>query len=149
MLTTAAFNLLLLVSCGFAAVRGGKPEQWAAAALLTAAGATLLINLPRSAHFRNVETEVLLVDLALLAALVVLALRANRFWPIWITALHASTVAVHLAKAANPELVWPVYATAAQASAVPIQLILLWAAMRHRRRRKRMGSDPPWSGSSA
>ncbi|HEX8639684.1 MAG TPA: hypothetical protein VF704_00865 [Allosphingosinicella sp.] len=148
MLLVAAFNALLLVTCGYAIWQGGKPEQWTAAALLTAAAATLLVHLPRSAHFRSLETEVLLVDLALLALLVAVALKANRYWPLWLSAIHAGTVAVHLAKLANPSLVWPVYAYAASASSIPMQLMLFWAAVRHRRRLARFGSDPPWTDFS-
>lgn len=149
MLIVAAFNLLLLITCGYAIWRGGKPERWTAAALLVAAAATLLIHLPRTAHFRDLETEVLLVDLALLALLVGIALRADRYWPLWTAAIHASAVAVHLAKLANPALVWPVYAFAASVSSIPIQIILMWATIRHRRRLKRFGSDSPWSDFSS
>lgn len=148
MLVVAAFNALLLVTCGYAIWRGGKPEQWTAAALLTAAAATLLVHLPRTAHFRDLETEVLLVDLTLLALLLGIALKANRYWPLWTTAIHASAVAVHLAKLANPALVWPVYAFAASVSSIPIQLILFWATVRHRQRLKRFGIDAPWSDFS-
>ena len=116
-------------------------------ALLLAAAATLLIHLPRTVHFRSLEIEVLLVDAALLAALAAVAMRANRYWPLWVTAIHASALAVHAAKIANPSLVWPVYSFAESVSAIPIQIILLWATIRHRRRLKRFGSDPSWRGS--
>lgn len=148
MLVVVAFFLLLFGTCGYAIARGGRPEQLAGCALLLAATTTLLINLPRTVYFRDLETEVLLVDAALLAALVAIAMRANRFWPLWMTAMHAGTLAVHLAKAANPSLVWPVYSFAASASSIPIQILLLWGTMRHRRRLRLFGSDPPWNGSS-
>jgi hypothetical protein len=143
-----AFNLLLLATCGFAIWRGGPPERWAGIALLLAAASTILIHLPRTAHFRSLEVELLIVDAALLAALSVIAIRSNRYWPLWITAIHATAVAVHLVKAANPSIVWPVYATAASVSSIPIQLILAWGTWRHLRRIKRHGSDPPWRRSS-
>jgi hypothetical protein len=147
-LVVVAFFLLLFGTCGYAIARGGRPEQLAGCALLLAATTTLLINLPRTVYFRNLETEVLLVDAALLAALVALALRANRYWPIWVTAMHAGTLAVHLAKFANPSLDWPLYSFAASVSSIPIQLILLWATIRHRRRLRQFGMDPPWNESS-
>lgn len=149
MLIVVAFNILLLITCGYAIWKGGRPEQWAGAGLLVAAAATLLVHLPRTAHFRDIETEVLLVDLALLALLVGLALKANRYWPLWVSAIHASAVAVHLAKLANPALVWPVYAFAASVSSIPVQIILLWATIRHRKRLARFGSDAPWSDFSS
>ena len=148
MLVVAAFVLLLFGTCGYAIARGGRPEQLAGCALLLAATTTLLINLPRTVYFRTLETEVLLVDAALLAALVAIALRANRYWPLWVSAMHASALAVHFAKLANPSLVWPLYSFAASASSIPIQIILLWATIRHQRRRRQFGSDPPWRGYS-
>ena len=148
MIVVVAFNLLLLVTSGYAIWKGGKPEQWAGAALLTAAALTLLTNLLNEVGpFHNMEPVVMLVDIGLLAALVALALKANRYWPIWITAIHASAVAIHFAKLANPALVWPLYAFAASVSSVPIQIILLWATIRHQRRMKLYGIDTPWRGS--
>jgi hypothetical protein len=146
-LVVVAFFLLLFGTCGYAIARGGRPEQLVGCALLLAAATTLLINLPRTVYFQNFEAEVLLVDSALLAALVAVALRANRYWPLWVTAIHASALAVHLAKLANPSLVWPLYSFAASVSSIPIQLILLWATIRHRRRVRELGSDSPWNES--
>lgn len=148
MIVILAFNLFLLLTSGYAIWKGGKPERWAGAAFLLAAAATLLMNLPRQAHFQSLEVEVLVIDAALLALLIFLALRANRYWPLWMVAIHASTVAVHFAKLVNPSLVWPLYATAAQISSIPMQLLIAWATMRHQRRLRSFGSDRPWSGSS-
>ena len=143
-----AFNLLLLATCGYAISMGGPPERWVGLALLLAAASTILVHMPRvDVHFRSLETELLIIDGALLAALFAVAIRANRYWPLWTTAIHATAVAVHIAKAINPSIVWPIYATAASASSIPIQLILAWATFRHRRRLKRFGNDAPWGRS--
>jgi fumarate reductase subunit D len=138
------FNILLIAVCAYAFWRGGPPERWAAVACLVAAAATLLIPLPRQYHFRTVETEILMIDVALLAALTVIAMKANRFWPLWATAAHSTAVAVHLAKVANPALVWPVYAFASSSSSLVVILLLWWGTLRHQRRLKRLGTDAPW-----
>lgn len=147
-LIVVAFNLLLLSSCMYAFWRGGAPERLTALAFLLAAAGTLLLHLPRTTEFDDLEVGVLLVDAALLAFLVGLSVRANRYWPLWVTAIHISTLAVHLAKALNPALVWPVYATAASVASIPMILILWIGTMRHQQRLKRLGSDAPWRGSS-
>lgn len=142
------FNLLLLAACGYALLRGGRPEQTVAAMLLAAALATFLVHMPRDLHFWNAEIETLGIDVALLAGLGWVALRANRFWPLWMFAIHASAVAVHLSKLIDPTLLAGVYAIAATVSSFPMMALLVAGAARHRRRMKRTGSDMPWNGFS-
>jgi hypothetical protein len=144
-----AFNLFLIATCGYAISRGGPPERWAGVALLVAAACTILVHMPRTdTHFRSLEAGLIVIDGALLAALAAIAIRANRYWPLWMTAIHATAVAVHIAKAVNPSIVWPIYATAASVSSIPIQILLAWGTFRHRRRLERNGTDPPWRSSS-
>jgi hypothetical protein len=138
------FFLYLLAVCGYAIWRGGAPERLAAVACLLATAATVAGTLPRENDFASIELEVLAVDLALLAALFGIALKANRFWPIFATASHLVAVAVHLAKAANPALVGPVYAFASSGTSLLVLLILWAGTVRHRRRLRLQGSDPPW-----
>ena len=138
------FNLVLVAICGYALWRGGPPERWAAASYLIAAAATRIAPLPGGPVYRSLETEILIIDLGLLAVLLVLTVKADRFWPIWATAAHSTAVAVHLTKAINPELMWPLYATAASVSSIAVILILWVGTLRHRRRLKLYGSDRPW-----
>lgn len=147
MLVTLGFILLLFAVCGFALWRGGPPERWGGASFLIASAATLVAPLPGGPVFRSLEVELLVIDLALLAALLVLAMKANRYWPMWAAAAHSSAVAVHAAKALRPDLVWPIYAVAASASSILVVLILWIGTLRHRRRLRTIGSDPPWRGS--
>lgn len=142
------FNLLLIAVCGYAFWRGGGPERVVGIACLVASAATQLIHMPRELYFRNLETEILIVDAALLVILLAVALKANRYWPIWATAAHATAVAVHLARAFNPLMDWPVYALAATASSVAVLGMLGWGSARHRKRLRLHGSDRPWRTSS-
>lgn len=142
------FFLYLLAVCGYAIWRGGAPERLAAVACLLATAATVAGTLPRENDFEAAEFEVLAIDLVLLAALLVIALKANRFWPIFATASHSIAVAVHLAKAANPVLVGPVYAFASSGTSLVVLLVLWVGTMRHRRRLRIHGSDPPWAATS-
>ncbi len=142
----AAFALLLLSAWAYAVWRGGAPERWTAFAFLIAHAATRMIQLTRLEYFQRLEVGILIIDALLLAFLIAVALKANRYWPIWMTALHASTVAVHLAKLMKPSIVPPVYGYGISFLSIPMLLILCWATFRHRRRLKRFGSDPPWRG---
>ncbi len=138
------FSLSLLAVCGYANRRGGAPERMTAVACLVATAATVAGTLPRENDFAAVEPEVLLVDLALLAVLLAIAFKANRFWPIFAAASHSIAVAVHLAKAANPSLVAPVYAFASSGTSLLVLLLLWIGTIRHRRRLRIYGSDPSW-----
>jgi flagellar motor component MotA len=147
MAIVVGFFLYLLAVCGYAFWRGSAPERVVACACLVAVAATVAATLPRENDFEVVEFEVLIVDASLLAVLFYIALRANRFWPIVATSLQAVTVVVHLAKAANPELVAPVYAFASTGTSLGILLCLWIGTLRHRRRLRKYGNDPSWSSS--
>ena len=142
------FNLLLFAICGYALWRGGSPERWGAGSCLLAAAATLIAPLPGGPVYRSLEIEIMVIDLVLLAVLLVLAMKANRYWPIWAAAAHSTAVAVHLTKAINPSIVWPLYAVAASASSIAVILILWVGTLRHRKRLRLYGSDRPWRTTS-
>ena len=134
-----------LASCWFAVRYGGVPERIVAVAfLLAAVGSSALAFAGRPA-FRSVDGALLSVDLALLAGLVAVALFANRFWPIWISALHLLAIAVHGVRAYDPSLVPWMYAAAISKIAYPMLALLVAGTERHRRRRSRHGVDPDWS----
>ena len=83
------FSALLVVSSGYAFVKGGRPEQIGAATLLGGAGLSVLAASPAIHRFENVETGILLTDLAILGIFLWLSLRSNRFWPMWVAAMLA------------------------------------------------------------
>lgn len=139
------FNVLLAVTCGYALLRGGPPERACAIMLFCAAMATLALNLAAPLVFENLELGVLVIDVMLLIGLVILSLYADRYWTIWIAALHAFAVAVHFARMTNPQLLPFVYLVAAGLMSVPMQLGLAWATRRHQKRKAATGADNAWS----
>ena len=52
--------------------------------------------------YAHVEGGALLVDLAVLAAFVAVALRSDRFWPLWVAGLQLTTSVAHFLKAIDP-----------------------------------------------
>ncbi|MBO9711912.1 hypothetical protein [Sphingomonas sp.] len=140
------FNLLLLGVCGYAGLRGGAPERIVAALLFGSAVATVVVQ-QMHAQFEDTEVGTLVVDALLLAGLVAVALQANRYWPIWMTAIHTIAVAVHGAKIAVPSLLPMIYSVAAALSAFPILALLAIGTWRHRRRLNESGIDPSWNAS--
>lgn len=85
----------LLISTGVALWRGGWPERLAAAAMILAWIASALLYKTRL--WFGPQTAVFLVDLALLAVLLFIALRSDRWWPMWACGFHGLTLILMLA----------------------------------------------------
>jgi len=128
------FYALLLANCGYALVSGGKPERLAAAMLLAATILSKLFAIQVLGHFRGFEVDVFWVDVALLLGLTALALNTDRYWPIWMTSLHAYTVVAHLGELANPGTVFPIYMINSALVSYPIVMMVGIATWRHRAR---------------
>lgn len=88
------FLALVALSCGTATLIGGKDGRWIAFLYLLAIVGTHYARLAEPS-WRNPHVPVFLVDTALLAGLVMVALTSRRYWPIWIAGLHLLTVASH------------------------------------------------------
>jgi len=143
------FCTLLACVSGYAIRRGGAPERAVAIILLAGAVATWAVAIGihggTAGHFITVEHGILFVDCVMLAALMGVSLAADRFWPLWMTALHAFGVVGHLAKAIAPEIMTNVYLAAHLFSAYPGLILLTLATHWHRGRMRRTGHDPSWS----
>lgn len=88
------FLALVAVSCGTAALLGGRDGRWVAFLYLLAIVGT---HYARRAvpSWASPHVPVFFVDLALLVGLVVVAMNSRRYWTIWIAGLHVLTVASH------------------------------------------------------
>lgn len=144
------FNVLLAAVCGYAVWVGGAPERWTAFLFVAAAAATYLAPFYNALRpFAQVEPMLLSIDLLMLLALMGIAMRADRYWPLYVSALHLITIAIHGVKAFQPTLVPWMYAGASSKIAYPMLVLLAIGAWRHRDRIARFGSDPDWSSFRA
>ena len=141
----AFFNLMQVVASAYALRLGGAPERLAGIVLMAAAVATHFLYLQDAIPYLSIHVGVVAVDLCLLAVLVVLALYADRFWPIWMAALQMLGTIAHLAKAIEPGVVSTAYAVLVVVWSYPMLLILAAATLRHRQRLNDAGSDLDWS----
>lgn len=144
---STVFLVLLLASCFYALWRGGPPERIGAVIYLLAAFATLMAVFGAAGRYNSVEPGILIIDGVMLAALLILALRAERFWPIWATGLHAVAMAGHAVKLMEPEVIRWAYAFALAFWSYPMLLVLVLGTRRHQARLKQNGADPSWSNS--
>jgi hypothetical protein len=104
------FNALLIGACGYAWFRGRSDERVAAAVCVGASFASLVL-LTRL-RFSDIEYGILAVDLVVLATFVWVALRSERFWPLWVSGLQLTSSVPHLLKLIDPGLMPFAYAAA-------------------------------------
>ncbi len=124
---------LLLPVVVFTAYRyGGKPEKEAATLYAVAA---IMSVFARMAHYGQVEIGLLVIDTLLFLGFGCIALRADRWWPLWLTSIQGLSVLSHLGKLVEPSLWRLGYQLMEQASSYPATIILLIATLRANRRR--------------
>jgi hypothetical protein len=132
------YSILFLVSA-FAFWCGRTDERVAAAICIVATFASNIVYEPRGAY-AGVEMGVFAVDAATFAGFALIALRSERFWPLWLAGFQLTTVFSHLLKAIQLDLMPQAYAAAARFWVYPIFLIIVvgtWRSHRRRAQRKR------------
>ena len=137
MLSPLQYWIILLAVAAYAFARGRIDERSAAVICIAATIATRLVHSPLNERFAGVEIGVLAVDLLALAGFVAIALRSERFWPLWVAGLQLTTIVGHLLKAIHLDLVPHAYAAAARLWVYPIFLIIVVGTWRSHQRRLR------------
>lgn len=138
------FVTLLLLCTFYALAAGGAPEK-VAALLYPLSCAASYYSWTQARTWHEIEIAVLAIDVFTFALFCLLAVRANRFWPIWVSALLGLGVLAHLARVVEPGLFWWAYAVALTIWSYPIVALIALGTWAHRRRRARLGADPAWS----
>jgi len=98
------FGLTLIVVCGYAVVRGGRPERIGAGTSLLASLATAGVRLLFPSAWLPAAISVLAIDLVVIGIFFWLATTTIRFWPIWATGFALSNLLVSLAGALFPRI---------------------------------------------
>lgn len=149
MVNTIVYLALLAGCCIYVALRGGAPERVGAAIVAAGSLLTFAALLARTAAlYRSVEVGVFVVDVAALLAFFALALRAERLWPLCVTALHVIGTAGHAVKLVDPQILPSAYAFALRFWGYPMILVLIIGTWNHQKRLARNGVDKSWSTSS-
>lgn len=145
-MTNPLFYWILLALCSsYILLRGAAPERIGISILIVGSILSVLSANAYPLRFQHMETGVFLVDLAVLVAYVALALRADRYWPIWVSGFHLVGVATHAAMAASPDVVPRAYAMAQSFWGYPMLAAMIAGTWRHCGRVSRYGDDPSWS----
>jgi hypothetical protein len=145
----ALYLPLLAASCCYALWRGGPPERVAAGIILAAVAMSALVAGSYRSAFAQRETGIFLVDLAMFGAATLLAVRAERFWPLCMAALLGLGLQLQLLSWAAPESGRQVYKVLHALNAYPVLLLLVAGTRRHRMRLAAAGADTSWSSFSS
>lgn len=128
------FRILLALVAIYAFVRGSADERRVGLILVVGVIATHLAWSPLSERFHGLETHVMAVDIVVFAGFLWVALRSERFWPLWIAGLQLTTILGHILKAVDLQLFSRAYGAALMVWGYPILLILAIGTWRNARR---------------
>lgn len=137
MLPRPTYFILLTLCWIYALLRGGKPEQIGATIMIFGTAVTPFAFSEAGTRFGSIEIGVLLVDLAVFAGFAIIALRSDRFWPIWATACVGLGLLGHLGRwCAGADISRVAYwLTLAFWSYPPLALVAIGTFKHHRRKR--------------
>jgi hypothetical protein len=135
MLPKQLYWTFLVLVCAYAFWRGRSDERLAAGVALFATLATHLVISPNPVRYSSEETGVMIVDLATFAAFTLIALKSNRFWPLWVAGLQLTTTMAHFLKAVHLDLLPRAYAAALVFWSYPILIIVAIGTWRTHQRR--------------
>ena len=137
------FRILLALVAAYVLWRGRRDEREVGIVLVLGVIATHLVISPLKTRFASVETHVFAVDLIVFMGFLWVALRSERFWPLWIAGLQLTAIMGHVLKAVDIHLFTKAYAAAMVFWSYPIVLILAIGTWRsHRRHLSDKGPTP-------
>ena len=145
-----ALEVVIALTVVFAAVflavaRGGPPERLAAAIIVSWIVADVSYHLMFGpSGFDEVDPVHLVIDGGELVAIVWLALRANRMWPLWAAAAQLICVSGHVAVFLSPEGMRRAYWAMTQLPPYMQLFALILGAVAHGRRLQRIGPYRSW-----
>jgi hypothetical protein len=132
------FRILLALVALYAFFRGSRDARHVGLICVAGALLTHFAWSPLHNRFADLETGVMLIDALVFAGFLWVALRSDRFWPLWVAGLQLTTMLGHALKALDTALFQRAYGAALMFWAYPIVLILAVGTWRHRRRERAM-----------
>jgi hypothetical protein len=147
MLQQKIYFTLLDLCWMYTLFKGGPPERIGATILALGSALTVAALSGPTTSYMSVEIGVFLVDVACLAGFLILALRAERYWPLWIAGLQLVGTAAHAVKLVDPDVIRRAYAFALVFWSYPMLLLIALGTYRHQQRVARFGADRSWSSS--
>lgn len=129
------FFALLVLSCVYSAIAGGRDARMAVAMMVAAVLLTRGVTLTFQTRW-----PLMIVDTVLLGGFIWLSVKSRRYWPVWVTGLHGVSVAAHIATQLGPPIPYPVYHGVIGVWSIPVLLAMTLGIMLDQRAGLRNGS---------
>lgn len=135
MLQGRLYYVLLVLCWMYALLKGGLPERIGAALLAVGSTLTVAVRPSWRGRFGSLELGIVLIDAVCLVLFALIALRADRFWPIWVSALVGVGLLGHLARwyAGTDVIPWA-YGVSLTIWGYPMLVALAIGTFNHQRR---------------
>lgn len=130
MLRVAFFYLLLSSVVALAMWRGRRDEKMAAATCVIGTVLTVYAGDALPVRFATFDQLAFLVDLGVLFAFLGIALRSERYWPVWVAGLQLTATTVHPMMVISPDLPGKVFGAALAVWSYPILILIAVGAWR-------------------
>ena len=124
------FYLLLAGLVALTWWRGRSDERLAAAICVAGTAITVLVGNGLDIHESDFDIAAFVVDALIFLAFLTIALRSERFWPMWVAGLQLTTASVHLLMIVSPDLPGLIFGTALAFWSYPILLLIAIGAWR-------------------
>jgi hypothetical protein len=140
-------SLLLIVI--LALWRGAAPERLVAGVFIGMYGLDRLYHLifPAGLYFFRAEVGHVVIDVIVLVAFTKIALRVNRFYPLWLTGCQLITLVSHTVQAVSPSILTGAYAILAFTPSYLQVLGFGVGVVMHLRRQAHHGQYPSFRSS--
>ncbi len=111
LILAAIYNGVLAIVCGYALLRGGKPERIGASINLIASVVTGTISFTAIAPPAQEAVVTFLIDISVTLSFYWLAVRTTRFWPVWAFGFALADLIASVSCAVLPHLALFIYHT--------------------------------------
>ncbi|MET0373363.1 MAG: hypothetical protein ABW128_03780 [Rhizorhabdus sp.] len=114
--------------------KGSSDERLVAGGIIVMAYLSLFVRMITDSAYEKIQLSTLSIDSGVLLLLMFIALRSNRFWPLWMAAMQSLVVLAHLAPLVPHMVPWG-YWRAVTIWSWPMSILLGFAIyQRHRDR---------------
>lgn len=145
---SSLFLALAVGGCLYAIRCGGGPERIIGATILATVVADPILHLALNVRFGSVDPTHLIIDVARFGAFTLVALRANRFWPIWLAGLQMLALGAHLTREMELSIHPVVYAVMKAMWSYGMVVLLVFATRHHQRLIAGGATRKSWSSFS-
>ncbi len=126
------FNVALLLCVLYASILGGKTGRSGSVIFVAATALTILAN-RASPTWGDTSYGIFIVDCICMLALAAVALKSNRFWPIWALGFQIGAVGTHIATMWMPDIIPRAYQALATFWSIPILWVMVAGTRQDRR----------------